>query len=185
MLFSNVIGHTKTVLKHKYYVFMAMKDCGRPMRGLMHDVSKFSPEEFFESVKYYQQGKRSPIDKAKEVNGYSLAWLHHRGRNKHHSQYWVDISFGEITPCKIPYEILIEHICDTIGAGKAYMKDSWTETAPIDYYNRIDNKSYYHDDTRHFVELIYKRIARYGWKHVANELKQDKFKDMYNNLTVK
>lgn len=181
MYISNLFGHIKTVIKHKYYVFIAMKDCGRPLRGLLHDISKFSLSEFSESVKYYQQGKRSPIEAAKEDKGYSDAWFHHKGRNKHHSQYWVDISFGEIKPCKIPYEILIEHICDTIGAGKAYMGNKWTNSAPIDYYNRIDHKSIYHPETRKFVEYVYNRINSHGWNLVSHELKLDKYKSAYDN----
>ena len=67
-------GHFKTVLTHKYYVFKNCVVAGMPLRGILHDLSKFSPIEFFESVKYYQ-GSRSPIDACKEVNGYSNAWM--------------------------------------------------------------------------------------------------------------
>lgn len=181
MYILKLIGHLKTITIHKYYVFLAMKDCGRPIRGLLHDMSKYSPIEFFESVKYYQQGKRSPIEAAKEDKGYSNAWFHHRGRNKHHSQYWVDISFGEIKPCKIPYEILIEHICDTIGAGKNYLKNEWTCSSPIEYWNNVDSKSYYHSVTKNFIEQIYKEIEREGWEVVSLKLKNNYLKSFYEN----
>ena len=159
-----------------------MKDGGRPIKGLFHDLSKFSPSEFCESVKYYQQGKRSPIEAAKEDKGYSDAWFHHRGRNKHHSQYWVDISFGEIKPCKIPYEILIESICDTIGAGKAYMGKDWDESAPINYWRSKDHKSIYHPSTKAFLEFIYERINKFGWKIVSKELKDNIYEYLYENM---
>ena len=88
----------------------------------MHDLSKFSPTEFLESIKYYT-GTRSPIDKAKEEQGYSLAWFHHRGRNPHHHVYWCD-NFDEGMTCvRIPFKYMLEMFCDFLGAGVAYSKD--------------------------------------------------------------
>lgn len=178
---SKLLGHIKLVLRHKKYVFIAMKDCGHPIQGMLHDLSKFSLAELIESVKYFQ-GDRSPIEAAKEEKGYSSAWFHHRGRNKHHSQYWVDISFGEIRPCKIPWKYLVEHICDTIGAGKAYMGNKWTNSVPIDYWNSKDSKSYYHNDTRSILEYVYLLIKEYGWEDTAELIKNGVIKDIYENV---
>lgn len=83
----NIKNHLKTVLTHKKYVMKYCFKAGLYWQGIVHDLSKFSPTEFWESVKYYQ-GTRSPIDACKEENGMSLAWLHHKGRNKHHYEYW-------------------------------------------------------------------------------------------------
>ena len=149
-----ILKHLETILKHKWYVFVAMCQCGHPIQGALHDLSKFSAIEFWEGVKYFQ-GTRSPINAAKEDKGYSLAWFHHRGRNPHHSQYWCDISFGEIIPCKIPNKYLIELICDTIGAGKAYLGDSWDNSSPIDYFNKVDYKSFWHNETRATLIRVY------------------------------
>ena len=89
MKIKNVFLHTALVMRHKHKVFVHAVKCGIPFRGLMHDLSKFSPSEFFESVKFYQ-GHRSPIGVARREQGVSRAWLHHRGRNKHHIEYWYD-----------------------------------------------------------------------------------------------
>ena len=97
MIILNVFRHIKTVMTHKFYVFIFACKAGIPFRGLVHDMSKFSPSEFFESVKYYQ-GNGSPISAAKKENGYSKAWLHHKGRNKHHWQYWYDSQTYDKTP---------------------------------------------------------------------------------------
>ena len=94
----NFVNHLKKILVHKWYVFIAMCSCRRPIQGLFHDMSKFSPTEFITSVKYYQ-GSRSPIEAEREDKGYSIVWLHHRSHNKHHSQYWVDMTWGVINPC--------------------------------------------------------------------------------------
>jgi hypothetical protein len=179
-----IVGHIHTVMIHKHYVFLAMKDCGYFWGGLTHDLSKFSPTEFNESINYYT-GTHSPIDDAKKAQGYSMAWLHHKGRNPHHSSFWVDVTFGVVKPCKMPWKYLVESICDTIGAGKAYMKDGWTNRAPIDWWNSHDKKSFYHDDTRYALEYIYMYISEYGWKKTAIHIKDGSFKSIYCNSNFK
>lgn len=166
-------GHTKTVIDHKKEVYKCMKDCGHPIQGLLHDMSKFSPIEFFESVKYFT-GTRSPIENAKEVKGYSDAWLHHKGKNKHHSQYWIDNSWGKTTPQEIPWKYLLELICDGIGAGKVYSKnrgETWSQETPLKYWYDRDQTSYYHPNTRKKLEWYYSQIATYGWEYVADRIK--------------
>ena len=41
-----IVGHIKTVTKHKWLVFKLCCRAGIPWRGFMHDWSKFSPTEF-------------------------------------------------------------------------------------------------------------------------------------------
>ena len=67
----NIFKHIFRVFKHKFYVFKYCCKMGIPWQGFMHDWSKFSPIEFFESIKYYQNG-RSPIDVIKQIQGRSL-----------------------------------------------------------------------------------------------------------------
>ena len=167
---NKLFKHLKVVFKHKWIVFRCMCDCGRPVQGFFHDTSKLSPAELFPSVKYFQ-GNRSPIDAEKEDKGYSEAWFHHRGRNKHHSQYWCDISFGEVKPCKIPEKYLIELICDGIGAGMAYDGKNWNCKNPWNYYLSRDHKSFYHPETRKALEGVYVYIAQHGWKPFAKLIK--------------
>ena len=107
-------------MKHKYWVWYYMNKCGHGWRGLWHDMSKFSPTEFWESVKYYS-GTRSPIDACKEDKGISMAWMHHKGRNPHHYEYYVDNMENGGEARKMPYKYAIELICDYLGAGRAYM----------------------------------------------------------------
>lgn len=114
-----IFGHLRTILIHKYWVLHYMSGVGFFWRGLIHDMSKFSPEEFFESVRYWT-GVRSPIVVAKEYAGISYAWLHHKGRNKHHYEYWIDkLDQGGI-PYKIPYKYVIEMVCDWFAAARSY-----------------------------------------------------------------
>ena len=86
-----LINHLKTINKHKYYVTMLCFKCGLYKQGLLHDLSKYSPTELKTGAKYWV-GTRSPNSIERETIGYSTAWLHHKGRNKHHWEYWIDFS---------------------------------------------------------------------------------------------
>jgi hypothetical protein len=109
---NRIWGHFKTITKHKILV---TRDCfriGLYKQGLLHDLSKYSPVEFLAGVKYYQ-GYRSPINQEKEEKGYSLGWLHHKGRNKHHFEYWIDYGANPqngLIGVKMPKRYLCEMI---------------------------------------------------------------------------
>ena len=51
-------------------------------------------------------GDRSPNNAERGEKGYSSAWLHHKGRNRHHYEYWIDYSTrdvpGGIAPVEMP-----------------------------------------------------------------------------------
>ena len=117
--FKRFFGHLKTVIAHKWWVFHYASLLGYPWLGFKHDMSKLSPEEFFESVRFWT-GTRSPILTAKETEGVSYAWLHHKGRNKHHYEYWIDNVNGKMTYHKIPFEYVIEMVCDWLSASRTY-----------------------------------------------------------------
>ena len=134
----NIFKHIKLVFKHKWLVFKFSCKLGIPFRGFMHDWSKFSFEEFWESVKYYN-GKRSPIIVCREKNGYSKAWLHHKGRNKHHYEYWIDLDSPVKTPI-MPYPYVAEMICDKMAAGIIYAGKDWTPEYELNYYLEKEHK---------------------------------------------
>lgn len=149
---SYIWKHLKTVCKHKAIVLKECFSCGLIWQGITHDLSKFSPTEFASSAKYFQ-GTRSPIEAEKDSVGYSAAWLHHKGRNRHHWEYWTDFGEnGEVIANRIPRKYIIEMVCDWIGAGKAYNKELWTQREPLNYYNKVRNGRHFHTDTE--VELL-------------------------------
>jgi hypothetical protein len=131
-------GHLKTVAKHRFCVLKHCFRCGLYWQGLTHDLSKFSPAEFWPGVKYYQ-GNRSPQVKEREFFGYSAAWLHHKGRNKHHFEYWVDSKDRQPYYVQMPAKYFGEMVCDRIAASKIYLKDKYTDAAPLAYYNERTN----------------------------------------------
>jgi len=163
----NIIGHTKLVLKHKWYVFIYCTRLGMPFRGLKHDMSKFSPVEFWESVKYYN-GKRSPIAICKQENGYSKAWLHHKGRNKHHTEYWVDVNAPERTPI-IPYKYVAEMICDKLSASKVYNGKSWNTKSEIEYWNKEKQKLEINKHIEEMLTEVFEQVAEIGLEPVLTK----------------
>lgn len=119
------LKHFKTIMTHKKWVFYCARRLGIGWQGFWHDMSKFSPTEFNESIRFYS-GTRSPIDAAKEAQGYSLAWQNHKGRNRHHYEYWQDNFDKGTTHLKMPDKYVKEMICDYLAAGKAYNGNKFT-----------------------------------------------------------
>ncbi len=159
----NILKHTHLVFKHKRLVFIHSFKCGIVWQGIIHDLSKFSPEEFFESVKYYQ-GNRSPIGVCRRATGISRAWLHHKGRNKHHIEYWTDFDLPE-NPV-MPYKYAVECICDKLAATKTYNGKSYTEEKAIEHWHRYGNKINGNPKTMLFIETVFTDLSQYGEKRI-------------------
>lgn len=119
-----VLIHIKTILIHKWWVLYYSIIMRNFWRGLIHDMSKFHPIEFIESLDYVD-GKSSPIPRCKKDKGYSLAWLHHKSHNKHHFEYWIDFNNGEINPIEMPYKYVKEMVADWLAAGRTYKGKSF------------------------------------------------------------
>lgn len=159
--------HFKLITKHKWHVFKLSIKAGIPFRGLIHDLSKFSPTEFIESCKHYQ-GNRSPITVTRIEKGYSEAWLHHKGRNKHHIEYWYDWNTKEVPV--IPYKYAVEMLCDHIAAGKVYKKKEWSKEYPLKYWNEIETvRHLYNPKTEKFITVIKEEIAKEGINKIMNK----------------
>ena len=153
----------KTICAHKSVVFHECRACGLTWQGITHDLSKFSRDEFISSAKYYC-ADRSPHYGDAAENGYSLAWLHHKGCNKHHWEFWTDFyeDNGSIKVNKIPYKYVVEMVCDWIGAGKIYGKDKWTQSSPLDYYNQVRAGRHFHPETEKLILTFLNTIASHG-----------------------
>lgn len=156
----NIFKHTKLVIKHKLVVFKLCCKIGIPWRGFMHDWSKFSPTEFWESIKYYR-GNGSPIRLCKAEKGYSKAWLHHKGRNKHHPEYWIDYSLPDKTVI-MPYKYAAEMICDKMAAGIVYSGKNWTQNTQIDYYKKERETSLIHPQIDKFMISVFTEVSKNG-----------------------
>ena len=153
----NITGHFKTITRHRHLV---MKNCfkaGIPVNGLLHDLSKYSPAEFIPGIMNYEEGKRSPNEHEREVKGYSSAWLHHKGRNKHHFEYWIDVSLNKeegLVGNKMPVNYVAEMLCDRIAACEVYRGKNYTSAAPMEYYEFTKKYITIHPETRALLEKL-------------------------------
>ena len=173
-MIKNCMKHFVLITKHRLKVLGLCIKAGMPWRGFVHDLSKYSPTEFFESAKYYR-GIGSPITGCKNDKGYSNAWLHHKGRNKHHHEYWYDYRAPEKAAI-MPYKYAVEMICDGIAAGRTYNGKKWTIQGQIDYWNRDKETAIINPKTKNFVTAVYNEMAKNG---VDKTLNKKKLKEMY------
>ena len=130
------IKHYKTIHHHKMLVMQGCFRCGLYWQGLTHDLSKLSPVEFWAGAKYWQ-GTCSPNNAQRKAEGYSAAWLHHKGRNKHHLEYWIDYAPNgdhAMAGMRMPNRYVAEMVCDRIAASKNYKGTSYTDAAAWEYY---------------------------------------------------
>lgn len=138
----NIFLHLHTINHHRYLVMKMCFKCGMYYQGLVHDLSKYSPSEFIPSVIYFQ-GYRSPISQEKEIKGYSNCWLHHKGRNKHHWEYWIDRETGKenLIILEMPFRYMLESCIDRISASKTYMKEKYNDSEPYEFF--VHSKEYH------------------------------------------
>lgn len=161
-------GHLHTINKHRWKVFQLCLKAHIPLQGLTHDLSKYSPVEFFEGVKYYTNGKHSPIVDAKKDLGYSNAWLHHKGKNKHHHEYWYDYSAPNKTPV-IPLKYSIEMICDMVAAAKIYQGKNYTNMSAYYYWNKVRDDTLINKNIQSFITEVLELLGAHGEKVVINK----------------
>ena len=157
--------HLKTVCYHRHLVMIGCFKVGLYKQGLLHDFSKFSPAEFWVGMKYFQ-GNQSPNNAERNAIGYSSAWLHHKGRNKHHYEYWLDYSTraipGGIAPAPMPLKYVAEMVMDRIAACKVYNHGQYSNDTALKYYQSGKDPAPIHQDTRQLLEELLKMLADKG-----------------------
>jgi len=169
-----------------------MKSCfkvGLYWQGIAHDLSKYSPTEFGVGCKYYQ-GDRSPNNAEREANGCSLAWLHHKGRNKHHMEYWIDYGLTGIknqqssghgrddamVGMKMPIRYVVEMFFDRVAASKNYQKEKYTDKSSLEYYEHGKQFHIMHPDTTKLLEILLHMLAQKGEEETFRFIKDELLK---------
>ncbi len=171
-MFKQFIGHLNTITHHKLIVMQLCFRCGLYKQGIFHDMSKYSLQEFIPGIKYYQ-GFRSPISYEKEVVGYSKAWLHHKGRNKHHFEYWFDRINDEWKPIKMEKKYVYEMYCDRVAACKIYQKEKYTDKSPLEYFYATNDATRMHPETARLLEMLFQLTASKGLNHTLMYMKEE------------
>ena len=133
----NFWGHLKTITRHRRLVRQYCFRLGLYRQGLTHDLSKYSPQEFLVGIRYFQ-GDRSPNDAERREKGYSSSWMHHKGRNRHHFEYWTDYgTHGEgIIGIEMPVKYVAEMFCDRLAASRVYRGDQFSNGDPYEFFQR-------------------------------------------------
>ncbi len=148
------IKHFCTITRHRNLVMKYCFRVGLIRQGLCHDLSKYSPTEFWQGAKYFQ-GTRSPNAMAREAEGYSTAWMHHKGRNKHHYEYWTDIPPGKhkYEAVSMPTKYLVESVMDRIAASKVYRGKEYQDGDSLEYLLHAQESGMIHPQT--YAELVF------------------------------
>ncbi|MCR5522888.1 MAG: DUF5662 family protein [Clostridia bacterium] len=170
---SNYIKHFLTVTCHRNKVLINCIKAGIPLQGLMHDLSKYSPTEFIPGGKYYQ-GFRSPNEKERETVGHSAAWMHHKGRNKHHFEYWTDYDFKTKTvkPVPMPDKYIVEMFCDRVAASKNYMGSNYSNESPLNYFLKGKKTRFIDSGTSDKIEFLLRMLAEKGEKETFTYIRK-------------
>jgi hypothetical protein len=153
--------HFKTITLHKWYVLKECFRVGLYYQGIVHDLSKYSPLEFFTSARYFQ-GVSSPVNAEKDKLGYSISWLNHKAKNKHNWHYWTDVEKGELIAVPMPEKYILEMACDFVGASKAYNKEKFTTLTPIEYYDKNKKEMIMTEETHRIFKIYLKDYWLHG-----------------------
>ena len=157
--------HFKTITRHRWIVRRLCFKVGLYWQGLTHDLSKYSPTEFRVGAKYCT-GTRSPNAVERELFGYSEAWKHHKGRNRHHYEYWSDLSLTtrQYEPVPMPDRYLAEMVMDRRAACMTYEGKNYTSGSAFRYFDKSREKSLMHEKTRRELEYLLVMLRDEGEK---------------------
>lgn len=168
-------GHFWTVTHHRHLVCQGCFRVGLYWQGLTHDLSKFSPTEFWPGVRYYQ-GSRSPNAAEREDRGYSQAWMHHKGRNRHHYEYWTDMLLNSPTyvPIPMPRRYLAEMVMDRRAACMTYQGKAYRPDSALRYFERSRERLPMHPQTKQELGFLLNMLAEKGetetFRYIREEL---------------
>jgi hypothetical protein len=144
--------YTSYILRHKYFVFIECAKQGLIWRGLVHDLSKFRPSEFFPYAENFY-GKKTPSKPKEKTDAFNWAWLHHISRNKHHWEFYVLGYDSEKKAPKVfdmPMRYRKEMLADWRGAGRA---QGFTEKDECkNWYLKNKEKMVLSSNTREWIE---------------------------------
>jgi hypothetical protein len=175
----NWIKHFSTITKHRHQVIRHCAKAGIFWQGVRHDLSKYTPTEFLNGIRNYQ-GYRSPNEQERETKGYSEAWMHHKGRNRHHFEYWTDYNpkTKKVEPVMMPLRFVAEMFCDRLAASKIYNKENYNNTQPLDYFLKGKDRRIIHPQTSDLLESWLVLLKEQGedavFKTIKTALRENK-----------
>ena len=171
--------HFKTINHHRFLVMVGCFKVGLYRQGLTHDLSKYSPTEFGIGARYFQ-GTRSPNAAEREAKGYSEAWMHHKGRNRHHYEYWTDMHPVTKTyePIPMPRKYLVEMVMDRIAACRTYQGKNYTDGSALTYLEKSREQHLMHPETKKQLAYLLTMLRDKGEKEAFRYMKKEVLKGM-------
>ena len=181
-------AHFKTITRHRWEVRKLCFKIGLYRQGLTHDLSKYSPTEFIPGCRYYQ-GFRSPNDQERQETGHSLSWMHHKGRNKHHFEYWIDYPRRDdptqrvsadvhLQAVEMPLKYVAEMFCDRVAACKIYRGKDYSPKDPLAYLEKGRDYVFIHPNTQALITQMLTVLSEQGedaaCRYVRNLLRNEK-----------
>ena len=166
--------HFQTITKHKWLVLCGCFRVGLYWQGITHDLSKYHPVEFWNGARYYQ-GIRSPNAAERAEKGYSEAWMHHKGRNRHHYEYWTDMNpqTREYGPIPMPRKYLVEMVMDRRAACMTYQREKYRDSSSLEYLEQSMERDLMHPQTLRELRYILTMLAQQGEKETFRYLKEE------------
>ena len=170
--------HFKTITRHRWLVRQGCFRVGLYWQGLTHDLSKYSPTEFIVGARYYQ-GTRSPNAAERKEKGFSTAWMHHKGRNRHHYEYWTDMSLetGRYESCPMPRKYLAEMVMDRRAACMTYQGDAYTQASAWEYYAQSRERKIMHPELQKQLEFLLAMLRDEGEDATFSYIKNNVLKN--------
>lgn len=164
--------HFKTITHHKWLVLQGCFRVGLYRQGLMHDLSKYTPTEFLVGARYYQ-GTRSPNAMERREKGYSTAWIHHKGRNPHHYEYWTDLSVetGRYESVPMPRNYLVEMVMDRRAACMTYEREKYTDASAWNYFDRSRERRLMHPELEKQLGFLLEMLRDKGEEETFRYMK--------------
>ena len=174
----NALAHYRTITHHRHLVMQGCFRVGLYRQGLLHDLTKYTPTEFIPGARYYQ-GDRSPNNAQREEEGVSTAWLHHKGVNHHHLEYWIDYNLNKedrehpLAGGRMPLRYVVEMFMDRVAACKNYQGDAYTDKSPYEYYSKGRDHYLIHPKSRKQLEFMLKMLAEKGEAYTFAYIKRN------------
>ena len=176
----NAIEYIRLLLRHKWVVFKLCCKVGIPWRGIIHDLSKFGPTEFFERVRIHEEDKISEFTVCKKQKEYLRSRLHHISKNKHHMEYWIDFRTEQFA-IPVPYKYVVEMACDKMAANIVYNEKKWTNESQYEYWMEEKEISIINPKTENFLTEVFKQVKEQG---IDKTYTKENFKTLYKKYYI-
>lgn len=179
MSLESALMHFKTITRHRHKVIAHCAKAGILWQGLRHDLSKYTPTEFLPGVRFCT-GKHSPNEGEREEYGFSQAWMHHKGRNRHHFEYWTDYDpkTKQVKPVKMPLRYVVEMFCDRVAASKIYQGENYKPDSALQYFLNGKAHRKIHPETSRLLERLLRMLSEKGeeatFAYIRHLLKRNK-----------